>query len=83
MAVVIRLSKIGVKGESKYRITVADSRKFVKGKFLEVIGYYNSKPGGTEKPLVLDMEKYNSWVKKGAQPTDRVRSVVRKLQTNV
>lgn len=82
MAVVIRLSKVGSKHESKYRVTVADSRRYVTGKFLEIIGFYNSKPSGNEKPLVLDMEKYNSWVKKGAQPTDRVRSIVRKMGTS-
>ncbi len=78
--VVIRLSRAGGKHEPKYRITVADSRKYVTGKHLEVIGTYNPVPRGNDKRVVLDIEKYNVWVKKGAQPSDRVRHVLRLAQ---
>ncbi len=75
--VVIRLARFGSKKRPKYRITVADSRKFTTGKFLEVIGSYNPTPRGQEAKLVLDMEKAQSWIKKGAQPTLRVQTLMK------
>ncbi|MFN7906249.1 MAG: 30S ribosomal protein S16 [Pseudobdellovibrionaceae bacterium] len=80
MAVVIRLSRVGTKHVPKYRITVADSRRYVTSKHLDVLGYYNPSPQGQDKKVVIDMEKFNDWVKKGALPSDRVRSVVRIAQ---
>jgi small subunit ribosomal protein S16 len=78
--VVIRLSRGGSKKRPKYRVTVADSRMWVKGKFLEILGHYNPNPRGQEKELVLDLEKCNEWIKKGAQPTERVKSLLRMAQ---
>ena len=78
--VVIRLNRGGSKKRPKYRITVADSRAWLGGRFLEVIGYYNPSPRGQEKKLVMDVEKANEWIKKGAQPTDRVKSLMRTLK---
>lgn len=75
--VVIRLARFGKKHAPVYRITVADSRKYVTGKFLEVIGTYTPTPSGQQKKIVLDMDKYKGWVLKGAQPTDRVKHVVK------
>jgi len=79
--VVIRLNRGGSKKRPKYRITVADSRAWVGGRFLEVLGYYNPSPRGQEKKLVLDVEKANEWIKKGAQPTQRVKSLLRNAQS--
>ena len=75
--VVIRLMRGGSKKRPKYRITVADSRRWLGGRFLEVIGNYNPAPRGEEKKLVLDVAKANEWIKKGAQPTLRVKSLMR------
>lgn len=75
--VVIRLARGGSKKRPKYRITVADSRQWVKGKFLEVIGNYNPAPRGAEQKLVIDVDKANAWIKQGAQPTERVKSLLR------
>lgn len=80
MAVVIRLSRVGKKHDPVYRITVADSRRYVTGKFIEVLGSYKPTPRGQEKKVTLDLVKYNEWVKKGAQPTDRVKHVVKLAQ---
>ena len=79
--VVIRLARMGTKHAPKYRITVADSRRYVTSKYLEVLGYYIPTPKGQDKKVVVNMEKYNSWVSKGAQPTDRVKHVVKLAQT--
>lgn len=78
--VVIRLSRTGSKHEPRYRITVADSRRYVTGKFLEVIGFYNPLAQGQDKKVVLDLDKYSQWVKKGAQPTGRVKHVAKLAQ---
>jgi len=77
MAVVIRMARFGAKHDARYRITVADSRRYVTGKHLEVIGYYNPTPTGQEKKFELDMEKAKHWISKGAQPTDRVKYVLK------
>jgi small subunit ribosomal protein S16 len=77
--VVIRLARFGTTHSPKYRITVADSRRPLTGKFIEVLGHYNPFPRGKDQGLVCDMEKYNAWVQKGAQPSGRVKSLVKKL----
>lgn len=78
--VVIRLARFGKKHDPKYRITVADSRRWLGGKFIEVIGHYNPTPKGQEKEFTVDMEKVQSWIAKGAQPSDRMKSLLRKVQ---
>jgi small subunit ribosomal protein S16 len=75
--VVIRLARVGSKHETRYRITVADHRRYVTSKFLEVIGYYNPKASGKEKVVTMDLSKAKDWISKGAQPTDRVRHVMK------
>ena len=78
--VVIRLARFGTKHSPKYRITVADRRRCLRGRFIEVIGHYNPTPRGKEEGLKFDMEKAKAWIQKGAQPTDRVRSLMRKIE---
>lgn len=78
--VVIRLARMGTKHKPKYRITVADHRRWLGGKFIEVIGHYNPFPSEGEKPFVCDMDKANAWIAKGAQPSERVKSLFRKAQ---
>jgi small subunit ribosomal protein S16 len=78
--VVIRLARLGKKHDPKYRITVADQRRYVTGKFIEILGSYIPTPRGKEANVKMDMEKYNAWLKKGAQPTDRVKHVVKLAQ---
>lgn len=75
--VVIRLNRGGSKKRPKYRITVADSRRWLGGKFLEVIGYYNPAPRGAEHRVVIDLAKADAWIAQGAQPTSRVKSLMR------
>ena len=76
--VVIRLARGGSKKRPKYRVTVADSRQWVKGKFLEVIGSFNPNPRGEEKELVLDLERAQAWIQQGAQPSETVRTLIRR-----
>ncbi len=76
----IRLARFGSKKRPFYHITVADSRMPRDGRFIERIGYFNPIARGAEKRLVLDIEKYNYWMSKGAQPTQRISSLVKEIQ---
>ena len=76
MAVKIRLRRTGRKKAPSYRIVVADSRSPRDGKFIEVIGQYA--PRQSEQALNLDTARVNYWLDNGAQPTDTVRSLLRK-----
>ena len=74
---VIRLARKGYKHNPTYRVVVADSRRSVKGRFIELIGHFD--PFLKDKKAVIDKEKYHSWLKKGAQPSQRVCSLAAKL----
>ncbi len=74
MAVKIRFKRMGAKKNPFYRIVVADSRSPRDGRFIEELGYYNP----MNKELKLDNDKAAEWVKKGAQPTDTVRALLKK-----
>ena len=76
--VVIRLARTGYKHKAHYRVLVADSRKPVKGRFIEQIGRFN--PRSKDKKAVIDKDKYQSWIKKGAKPSARLRSLFAKLR---
>ena len=72
----IRLRRIGRKKAPVYRIVVADSKSPRDGKFIEVIGQYA--PRQTDQPLAVNTERANYWLDVGAQPSDTVRSLLRK-----
>lgn len=76
MAVKIRLTRMGAKKNPFYRIVVADSRSPRDGRFIEILGHYDS----TKEPAVIqvDEDKAVDWMSKGAQPTDTVRSLFSK-----
>jgi small subunit ribosomal protein S16 len=78
--VVIRLARIGSLHKPKYRVMVADSRRYRNSRFIEAVGFYIPKPGPKEESLKLDLDKIGEWVKKGAQPTERVKSLLRQAQ---
>ena len=77
--VVIRLARCGAKHEPKYRVTVADQRYSATKRFIEVVGHFNPTPRGKDIGLHLEMEKIEAWIKKGAQPSERVHSLIRKF----
>ncbi len=76
MAVRIRLRRQGRKKSPTYRIVVADGRSPRDGKFLEILGQYAPRSG--ETALQLNVERANYWLDVGAQPSDTVRSLLRK-----
>ena len=73
MAMKIRLARAGTKKRPYYHIVVADHAAPRDGKFIDVIGAFNPMLGKTDEARVkLDGAKAAEWLKKGAQPTDRV-----------
>lgn len=76
MAVRIRLKRVGAKKRPFYRLVVADSRAARDGRFIDTIGYYN--PIAEPSELTIDEEKALDWLRKGAQPSDTARSLLKK-----
>ena len=74
----IRLRRMGAKKAPFYRIVVADSRAPRDGAFVEEIGYYNPIMDPIE--LKVDTEKAAEWMRKGAQPTETVRALLKKAE---
>ena len=72
----IRLRRMGAKKAPFYRIVVADSRAPRDGAFVEEIGYYN--PLSNPVELTVNNEHAAEGIKKGAQPTDTVRALLKK-----
>ena len=76
MAVKLRLRRTGRKRNSMFRIVVADSKSPRDGRFIEIIGQYAPRQG--ENALNLQTDRVNYWLDNGAQPTDTVRSLIRR-----
>ncbi len=76
MSVRIRLTRVGRKKSPAYRVVVADSRSRRDGRFIEILGHYQ--PVGAETKVKIDNERALHWLKVGAQPSDTVRSLMRK-----
>ena len=72
----IRMTRHGTKKRPFFHIVVADSRSPRDGKFIEILGQYQPRSG--EKALNLNAERANYWMDNGAQPSDTVRSLLRK-----
>lgn len=72
----IRLRRTGAAKRPYYRVVVADSRATRDGRFVEVLGHYDPRPD----PAVvkIDTERANYWLSKGAQPSDTVRSLLKR-----
>jgi small subunit ribosomal protein S16 len=81
MAVSIRLRREGTKNRPYYRIVVADSRSPRDGKFIEIIGTYDPKRTGQNSSFSVERAEY--WISKGAQPSDTVRSLIKKQKKAV
>ena len=71
----IRLRRMGAKKAPFYRVVVADSRSPRDGRCIEEIGTYN--PLTEPATITIDVEKAQTWIKNGAQPTDTVRGLLK------
>lgn len=78
MSVSIRLRREGAINRPYYRIIVADARSPRDGKFIEHIGNYD--PKQAENNSTLDLSRVDYWISNGAQPSETVRSLIRKAR---
>ena len=76
MAVKIRLRRMGAKKAPFYRLVVADSRYPRDGRFIEEVGTYDPMKNPAE--IKIDGEKVEKWIATGAQPTDSVKSLLKR-----
>ncbi len=74
----IRLRRMGAKKAPYYRIVVSDSRSPRDGRFIEEIGMYD--PMAEGEKIKVDMERAKYWIANGAQPTDTVRGLLKKVE---
>lgn len=81
MAVKIRLKREGSKGRPHFRVVVADGRAPKEGKIIEALGTYDPLAEGDN--CKIDLEKAEEWISKGAQPSDTVRSLIKKAHKAV
>jgi small subunit ribosomal protein S16 len=77
MSTRIRLQRHGKKSHPFYKIVVTDSRKSRNGKFIKKLGFYN--PLKTPSIIKLNIDHSIDWLKKGAQPTNTVKSIFYKM----
>ncbi len=75
----IRLARTGAKKQVSYRVVVIDREKARNGRFVEIIGHYNPRRNPAEIMVKHDRVEY--WLKKGAQPSETVRSFLKKSPT--
>ena len=74
----IRLRRMGAKKAPYYRVIVADSHSPRDGRCIEEIGTYD--PSAENEKIKVDMERVKYWIANGAQPTDTVRGLIKKLE---
>jgi len=74
----IRLTRMGAKKKPVYRVVVTERRRARDGSFVEIVGHYN--PGVNPPSVELDMERVQHWMARGAQPSETVNSLLKKVQ---
>ena len=80
MAVKIRLQRGGATHAPHYRVVVADLRSPRDGRFVEKVGTYDPKNKSEDKQLNLELERIEYWLGVGAQPSDTVRSLIKRAR---
>jgi small subunit ribosomal protein S16 len=78
MSVSIRLRREGSLNNPYYKVVVADQRSPRDGKFIELVGNYDPKKAGENANI--DLSRVDYWIKNGAQPSDTVRSIIKKAR---
>jgi small subunit ribosomal protein S16 len=78
MSVSIRLRREGNLNNPYYKVVVADQRSPRDGKFIELVGNYDPKKAGENANI--DLSRVDYWIKNGAQPSDTVRSIIKKAR---
>ena len=78
MAMKLRLTRMGCKKRPFYRIVAMDSANRRDGRALEFLGHYN--PMVEPAEIKVDMDKVRAWIERGAQPTDTVKALLKKVR---
>ena len=76
----IRLARAGAKKRPFFPIVVADSRSARDAESIERLGFFNPIAKGGEERLRLDLDRFNHWVSKGAQVSDRMISIIKEAK---
>ncbi|MEE3236707.1 MAG: 30S ribosomal protein S16 [Pseudomonadota bacterium] len=74
----IRLSRAGAKNRPFYHLVVTDSRNKRDGRYIERLGFFNPVGTDSEENLRIDVERVDYWIGLGAQPSDRVKSLLKR-----
>lgn len=80
--VTIRLARGGSKKRPFYHLTVANSRNARDGRFVERVGFFNPVANGAEIRLSVNQERVSYWLGQGAQPSERVASLLKENQAS-
>ncbi len=80
MALKIRLQRFGAPHHPEYRVVVTESTRSRDGKFVENLGHYKVSPRGKDVEMNVNLDRLNYWLGVGAQPTDTVRSIIKKTK---
>ena len=75
----IRLRRVGSIHDALYRVVVSDSRLRPTGRFVESLGHYN--PGTDPATVKLDVERAESWIRKGAHPSPTVKRLIHRVKS--
>jgi small subunit ribosomal protein S16 len=73
----IRLSRAGAKKRPFYHLVVTDSRNRRDGRYIERLGFFNPVGKDSEENLRIDAERIEYWIGQGAQPSERVKSLLK------
>ena len=82
MAVAIRMKMIGRKHQPFFRVVVIDRQKAREGRNIEEVGTYDPLLKDKSKRAILNLERIDYWISVGAQPSDRVATLIKKMKTN-
>ena len=78
--VTIRLARGGAKKRPFYAIVVADQRRQPNGRFIERVGFFNPMSAVNEEKIRLNSDRVDYWISKGARPSERVASILKKVK---
>ncbi len=76
--VVIRLTRGGTKHRPFYRIVAMDKQRPRESRYIDLIGHYN--PMREQPEIRVDFNKYNDWIKKGAKPSETVKTLIKRVK---
>ncbi|NQY51176.1 MAG: 30S ribosomal protein S16 [Piscirickettsiaceae bacterium] len=78
--VTIRLARRGTKKRPFYSVVVTNSRNKRDGRCIDRLGFFNPLAKSQEEKLNLDLKRISQWIDQGAQPSDRVRRLIKQAQ---